>query len=246
VLEHTARLMAVFPAWEGALAMRESAAGTIEGEAEALVEQGRYEASLQRLDALAAAWPDRDGLERRRELVRTRLRAERDLGALIAAAERAGAEGRPDEGLALLAGIAPPERIAARFAETRRRLEQRLGELDGAAPVVEMLAGSGPEYAKDEAALIVFRVRDDFRVERVTVRARAGGGEWQVLPSRRREGDARAGEYALEVGPDFHRNERVEFYITATDPSGHEGRAGSDERPLELKRRRWFHRILSN
>ncbi len=178
--------------------------------------------------------------------MRTRLSAERDLGALIEAADRAGAGGRPDEGLALLAGVAPPERLAGRFTETRRRLEQRLGELDGAAPAVELLAGSGSEYAKDEAALIVFRVRDDFRVERVTVRARAAGGDWQVLPSRRREGDARSGEYALEIGPDFHRNERVEFYITATDPSGHEGTAGSAEQPLELKRRRWFHRIRPN
>ena len=244
VLEHTATLMAVFPAWEGARAMRDSAAGTIEGEVDALFEQGRYEAALERLEVLAAAWPDRDGLDRRRELVRTRLRTERDLGSLIAAAEQAGAEGRPDEGLALLAGVAPPERLAGSLAETRRQLEQRLEELDGAPPQVELLAGSGPEYSKDEAALIVFRVRDDFRIERVTVRARAAGGDWQAMPSRRRDGDARAGEYALEIGPDLHRNEAVEFYITATDPSGQEGAAGSAERPLELKRRRWFHRIL--
>jgi len=246
VLEHTATLKAVFPAWEGALAMRDSAAGTIEGEADALFEQGRYEAALERLEVLAAAWPDRDGLDRRRELFRTRLRAERDLGSLIEAAAAAGAEGRPDEGLALLAGVAPPERLAGGLAETRRQLERSLDDLDGAPPEIELLEGGGSEYARDEPALIVFRVRDDFRIERVTVRARAAGGDWQAMPSRRRDGDARAGEYALEVGPDFHRNETVEFYITATDPSGREGTAGSAEQPLELKRRRWFHRILPN
>lgn len=245
VLEQVAVLSQIFPAWEGAQGLRESAATSIEGEADALFEQGRYDAALERLDALAAAWPGREGLERRRQMMRTRLAAERDLGRLLQAAERAAADGRPDEGLELISGISPPARMADRFAETRRDLEQRLAEIDGHPPTVQIAGGVDVDYAKDEAAKITFRVSDDFRVERVTVHARVPGDSWQVVPHSRSGGDAQAGEYQIEFAPDFHRNEPVELYITATDASGHTGNVGSAESPIEVKRRRWFHRLIN-
>ncbi len=244
VLEQVAVLGEIFPAWEGAQGLRESAATSLEGEADALFEQGRYDAALERLDALAGAWPEREGLTRRRELVRTRQAAERDLGGLLQAAERAAAEGRPDEGLELISGVTPPARMAARFAATRSDLERRLAEVDAAAPAVEVGGAAGAEYAKDEAAQLSFRVRDDYRIERVTVHARVAGEPWQVIPHSRGGGDARAGEYEVEIAPDFHRNEPIELYITATDPSGHTGGAGDADAPIEIKRRRWFRRLI--
>jgi hypothetical protein len=74
-------------------------------------------------------------------------------------------------------------------------------------------------------------------VKEVTAFARvAGAPAWDALPVRVGQG----GEYLIEVGPTFHRNEDVELYVQAADTSGHITRLGTREEPLKLKRKRWL------
>jgi hypothetical protein len=50
--------------------------------------------------------------------------------------------------------------------------------------------------------------------------------------------------YTVELSPAFHQNGMVEFYVVATDVSGHTGSFGSPDHPQQLKRREGFRRIL--
>lgn len=241
VLRTTDTLRGIFPAYAGTESLRESAAAAIEDEADVYFDQGRYEQAIARLELLRGMWSDREGLRQRLELIRTRQRAERDLESLLDTAALAADEGRPDEGLALLSGVQAPRPLRGRLTELRRRLRNSLAELDAQSPSLELRSGSGPEFAKDESAFLIIAVRDDFRVEDVTVFARVGEGAFQTLPFRR-DGD----EYTVEVTPDFHANQTVEYYATARDVSGNEGTLGSAAEPFELKRKRWFHRLRPN
>ncbi|MEM7480834.1 MAG: hypothetical protein AAF481_06645 [Acidobacteriota bacterium] len=241
VLQTTAQLRQIFPAYEGAESLRETAAEAMEQEAERLFEQGRIEGALEHLEALAALWSGREGLDQRIRLYRTRQQVERNLDALLDSAEVAAEEARFEDGLALLTGVAPPERLRGRLTELRRRLRSGLEAADRQAPTLELRSGSGPEYAKDTSAFVVFVATDDYRVDRVAVSARVEGGAYEPL-SYRRDGS----EYTVEVPPDFHRNGTVQYFVVAEDVSGHATSLGSAEGPLELKRKRWFHRLRPN
>jgi hypothetical protein len=48
----------------------------------------------------------------------------------------------------------------------------------------------------------------------------------------------------VKIDPSFHRNGTVELYLVATDLSGHEGRYGSADKPLQLKRKQGFERLI--
>ncbi len=49
-----------------------------------------------------------------------------------------------------------------------------------------------------------------------------------------------AGEdWSVEISPEFHHNQTVEFYVTAADYSNHAGSLGSEREPLKLKRKKW-------
>jgi len=237
-IESAGLLQAAFPAYSGADPLREEAAAAIEAEAEALASEGRLEPAVERLLPLAQAWPERPGLTERIEDFRARLRSRRDFEALIAAAQEVGERGRPEEGLTLLAGAAPGERLQSVLEAARRRLTERLADLDRQPPTIELAAGSAPEVVKGQPVEIVLRVRDDYRVARVAVFVRPEGGRFAELPHRQA-----GAEVVAEVTPEVHLDKSVEFYATAADPSGHESSLGSAERPLELRRRRWYHRF---
>jgi hypothetical protein len=240
-IEAAGQLLAVLPGSAGAVELRERAAAAIEGEAAAAIAAGRFEDALARLAALERAWPDRPGLAERFEGARSRLRARRDLDEVLAAARQAGERGEPDAGLALLAGVAAGEGAAPRVAEVRRRLEERLADLDRRPPAIELAAESAGEIAKGESAAIVCRVTDDYRVARVAVFVRPEGGAFRELPVRR------AGDEAVaEVPAELHGGRAVDFYITAADLSGHQASLGSADQPLPLKRRRWFRRVFGD
>jgi len=40
----------------------------------------------------------------------------------------------------------------------------------------------------------------------------------------------------------MHTNDDVDLYVVATDRSGHVGRLGSPEKPLEANRKKWYQR----
>ena len=44
-------------------------------------------------------------------------------------------------------------------------------------------------------------------------------------------------EWSGEITPALHENKAVEFYIVATDHSGHTGQLGSPQQPLTLKKK---------
>jgi hypothetical protein len=55
---------------------------------------------------------------------------------------------------------------------------------------------------------------------------------------------SRTGYYTVEIPPAFHQNETVDFYVVATDLSGHEAYLGSRDKPLQLKRKQGFERLI--
>ena len=49
---------------------------------------------------------------------------------------------------------------------------------------------------------------------------------------------------ALDVGPDLHQRKSIDFYVTASDQSGHESGLGSVQRPRKIKRKGWLSKVL--
>jgi hypothetical protein len=73
----------------------------------------------------------------------------------------------------------------------------------------------------------------------VRIFARPPDGSFRELPAERSSFG-----YTVAIGPGFHGNGTVGIYVLATDLSGHEGRLGSRERPLELRRTEGFERMV--
>ena len=72
--------------------------------------------------------------------------------------------------------------------------------------------------------------------------ARPEGGKYREIPLDKTQ--IRAGYYKAEIQPGFHQNGTVDFYVVATDLSGHETDLGSRDQPMQLKRKQGFERIL--
>jgi hypothetical protein len=239
VIRQAAALLQEVPRSRRAADQRERAAVTVEREADAAVEDGRFDAAEDRLEGLRKAWPERSGLGERLDRVAAERRADQDLESLLAAAVRDEKAGRPLDGLQRLAGARPTPRWAERFQETRQRLEAQIAELDRNPPEVA-LRGPEPAYEKGKAGMVPLRVTDDAGVKAVEGWARAEGGAWVKVTVRHLNG----ADYVLEVPPDVHRNRGVEFYALATDASGHTGQLGSAESPRKMKRKGWIEKVF--
>ncbi len=230
-------LLSAVPKAAAAADVRERAAAVIEAEGDASVKTGEFEAGIGRYQELQQAWPDRSGLAGKIESARAGMRVEQKLAAVLAEAERAGRENRPERGLEALAGAAPTARWEARFKQVRDTLTAQLGELDAKAPTIQVRPGFKLEYEKGKGTTIPVRVNDDYMVKSVSAFGRVeGSASFEQLPVKAGAG----GEWAIDVAATFHRNEPVEFYVTAGDHSGHVGQLGSKEEPLKLKRKRWL------
>jgi hypothetical protein len=81
-----------------------------------------------------------------------------------------------------------------------------------------------------------FRATDDYQVKDVKLQASIQGGKMRELPLQK----TRTGYYTVEIPPAFHQNETLEFFVVATDTSGHETYLGSRDKPLQVKRRQGF------
>jgi hypothetical protein len=219
--------------------VREWAAAHFEARAEEGARAGDYAAALAALGTVESGWPERPGLAARVAAVRDQRDAEPVQQAFLETLPGFERRRKPDEGLAELARVEPTPHLAAAFAEARRRLETQLAALDREPPVVELREGYLLQYARGTVAELSFRARDDYGVERVRIFARPPGGSFRELPAER---DSFG--YTVAIGPDFHRNGTVGVYVVATDVSGHEGRLGSRERPLELRRTGDFERMV--
>jgi hypothetical protein len=239
-LERFAALMTLLPGASDPENLRGKAAEALETQAEALVGNARYPEALARLAPLQRAWPDRRGLAERVTRYETYQRDEKAQAALLAALPGLERRRKPWDGLQAMQGLAPTPHLAPRFAAARQRLAALLAQLDREPPRVVLRDGYLLEYARGTVAELSFRATDDYQVKEVKLLARPQGGKFRSLPLE----TTRSGYSTVKLDPSFHRNGTVELYVVATDLSGHEGRYGSADKPLQLKRKQGFERLI--
>jgi Protein kinase domain len=240
VLERLAALKSQIPELSDPEDLRGKAASALETQAEALTREASYDQALAVIEPVGRTWPDRPGHEERVARYQKYKEDEKAQEAILAALPAAERRKSPEEGLQMLAGVAPTPHLAPRFAEARARLEDLLARLDKEPPKVVLRDGFLLEYARGTVAELSFRATDDHKVKDVKIMARPEGGKWKELSAEK----SRALYFTVEIGPDFHRNGTVEVYVVATDLSGHEGMQGSREHPLVIKRKQGFERLI--
>jgi hypothetical protein len=233
-LEHAAALAGLVPRSAQAAELREQAAAALERDAETLAARGQFELARERLDTVARHWSARPGLPARFERLRAAQANDQRLTALLAEAERAAAERRPDRGLELLRTASPPAYLEPRFRETRQRLEAVLREVDADPPALELPATLKLEYSKNKPFLLTVRITDDHAVKSATLYLRVKeAAAYKELAMRR----AQESEWTAEITTVLHENKAMELYVVAADHSGHSGQLGSAQQPLALKRK---------
>jgi len=237
IIRAASALLGVLPACAEAVDLRGGAAAVLEEEVDELVGAGRFDAAVARLEELRSVWPARPGLDRRIEQCRSEAEAERTMSALLAEVAQAERERQPERGLELLRGAEVSGPREARLADARGRLERLLADVDREAPVIRLRPGWKPEFEKGKPAAIPLEVTDDHAVQTVTAWARVEGGTtYAELTIRHLSGT----QYMVDAPVAFHRNETIEFFVTAMDASGHLGRLGTAAAPLTVKRKRWL------
>jgi len=220
--------------------LRAKAAQALESEADALVREAHYPEALARLAPVQRAWSDRPGLEERLARYATYQQREREQETLLAGLPNLEHRKKPSEGLQALSGVEPTPHLAPRFAEARARLEDLLARLDQKPPDLVLRDGFLLDYSRGTEVELSFRASDDYGIKDVKVLARPEGGKFREMPIEK----SRAGYYTVEFTPGFHQNGTVDLYAVATDLSGHETLLGSREKPLQLKRKQGFERLI--
>jgi hypothetical protein len=216
--------------------LRDRAAGKLETEAEALLRDARYGEAIAHLEPLSHTWPDRPGLKARLADVRAQEKAEHSVQSAITEATAAEKLKKPDEGLAALRRIKPTAHLETPYNEVKQRLETLLAQYDNSPPTVELRDGYLLDYSRGTPVNLSFRVRDDYKVTSVKIYARPGGGGKMQEMQYVKDGFS----YTVAITPAFHQNETVDFYVVATDPSGHETFLGTRDKPMQLKRKKGF------
>lgn len=225
-----------FPVFDSALRARERATAAVEAEVDTLIDQGRLEDAEERLVLLKSIWPDRPGIDGKLGTVRSRMESEARFDTVLAAASAAGVRERPHEGLRLLDSVQPKREYVDKFARQRKELARQLAELDAEAPTVR-LESEDLEFRKGEPAIVELAASDDYLVAGLSFWARGHDqDDYTELPARRIE----EGLFRVEIAPTFHQDKVLRFWASARDLSGNEGRLGSPDAPVEIKRKRWF------
>lgn len=232
-LDAAVAMLRVAPASREAAAAREGAAQQVAAEAETL-ERGRdHAAALAKLAPIRSRWPDRPGLAatvtRLEALVDNDTKAE----AALRTAEQAAGERKPDKGLAALKSVRAGSRHEARVTELRGRLEAQLQQLDGKPPRLRFPDGKPPRFGKGEKVRIALVVEDDYEVRDVKLFVKfAGESIFKSMPLERD-----AAGWTLSLDPWIHKDQDFRIYAVATDPSGHEGRLGTEKEPMVCSRK---------
>jgi hypothetical protein len=238
-LRQAGLLLAELPGNSRAVQARTQAADALLAEADARASQGQFDAALAALEHLREGWKDRPGLADRLERVRAEKRAEDQMEDALAAAARAERAERPREGLQALDRVRPNERYAERFQQARERLQAQVTQLDQNPPQIALTGPSEPNYEKGATVTVPLRIADDQSVNSVEAWVRPEGGRFTKTTVRHING----ADYEIQIGPDLHQNKNIDFYVTATDESGHTGSLGSVQRPQKIKRKKWFDRL---
>lgn len=228
----------VAPRDKSAPRLRDRAAATIEAEADRLSQAGQAQPALERLESLRAVWPDRSGLNERIGRIRAVAEIDPRLDRILANAQAASQRKRPDEGLAILRTANPSGPYVERFRELSDRLKADFSQMDQNPPAIELREGSASEFEKGTPTRVSLRITDDFQVVKAALFARPEGGAWQSLDLRQS-----GAFYTAEISPSFHQNRNIQWYATATDPSGQTGQLGSESAPRTLKRKKWFDKL---
>lgn len=230
-------LLSMLPACAEAVDLRGRAATAMENEADTLVGNGQFDAGIARLEELRTVWATRPGLDRRIEQCRSEAEAERTMSALLAEVAQAERDRQPERGIELLRGARVSGPREARLAEARGRLERLLAELDREAPVIRLKPGWKVEFEKGKAATIPLHVTDDYAVKTVSAWARVeGGATYSEVIVRHLAGSG----YVIDIPVALHRNETIELFATAIDASGHVGRLGKADAPVQVRRKHWL------
>jgi hypothetical protein len=239
VLVHFQAMDGLARALRDPLELRDKAARALEADAAALARDGKYAQAESRLQPILASWPARSGIK---ELVKSyRVAAANETSQLALLDSLPGYERRrkPSAALDLLRPLTPTPHLASRIAEARQRLEEQLAQLDAQPPEVRLRDGYVLDYSRGTMVTLSFRVTDDYQVETVKLYAKPETGRLRELPLQRQ-----GLNYTAEIPASIHQNGTVEFYVVATDLSGHQGTLGSKEKPLRLKRRQGFERLI--
>jgi serine/threonine protein kinase len=240
VLERFAALQSLLPKMSDPEDLRGKAASALEAEAEGLVKDAKYGAAVVQLEPISRTWPDRPGLKDRIAKYQDYQENETRQEALLATLPNIERRRKPSEALSSMAGIEPTPHLAPQFAAARKRLGDQLARLDQAPPQVVLRDGFLLDYSRGTVINLSFRATDDYQVKDVKFLARPQGGKMRELPLEK----SRTGYYTVEIAPTFHQNETVDFYVVATDLSGHEASLGSRDKPLQLKRKQGFERLI--
>jgi hypothetical protein len=232
VLERMAEMATLSPKLSDPLDLREKAAAAVEGEAEALAREARYDEAVTRLEPLQRTWSGREGLAARVAGYRAAKDEEAKQKALLDSIPAWERRKKPDEALGLLRAVKPTPHLAAQFEAARRDLETQLAQLDGKAPVVELRSGL-LEYSRGNPVELSFRVRDDYQIKSVKMWAKPPGGKMKEM---KLEEHISGGYWSVELPVSYHQNGTVELYVQATDVSGHEGWYGTKDQPIKVTR----------
>ncbi|MFL6263741.1 MAG: serine/threonine protein kinase [Thermoanaerobaculia bacterium] len=241
-LERFATLAALLPKPSDPEDLRGQAAKAVEEQAEKLVRDGQYAGAVARLEPVQRTWPDRPGLKERLAAYEKFKQDEASQGEILAAIPNVERHRKPWDGLQMINGVEPTPHLAPQFAAARARLEDLLARLDKDPPKLVLRDGFVLDYARGTVVNLSFRASDDYQVKDVKLLARPEGGKYREVPLDKAQ--VRAGYYTAEIQPSFHQNGTVDFYVVATDLSGHETDLGSRDQPMQLKRKQGFERIL--
>jgi len=241
-LERFAALTAFLPKPTDPDDLRGQAAKAIEDQAEKLVRDGKYADAVARLEPVQRTWADRPGLKERLASYEKFKQDEAQQEQILASIPNIERHKKPWDGLQTLNGLQPTPHLAAQFAAARARLEELLARLDKDPPKLVLRDGFVLDYARGTVINLSFRATDDYEVKDVKLVARPEGGKYREIPLDKSQ--IRAGYYTAEIPPSFHQNGTVDFYVVATDLSGHETDLGTRDQPLQLKRKQGFEKIL--
>jgi serine/threonine protein kinase len=239
-LERFAALASLLPRVTDPDDLRGHAAGEIEKEAEGLVREGKYAEAVTRIAPVERTWPERTGIKERAARYQRYQQDEQRQEELLATLPALERYRKPWEGLQKLNGVEPTPHLAPRFAEARARLEEQLARLDKQPPQLVLRDGFDLAYDRGTVVNLSFRATDDYEVKEVKLYARPEGGKYRDMPLEK----TRTGYYTVAVPPAFHQNGTVDFYVVATDLSGHESDLGSRDKPMQLKRTQSFRQLI--
>jgi serine/threonine protein kinase len=241
-LERFAALAALLPKPSDPDDLRGQAAKAVEEQAEKLVHDGQYADAVARLEPVRRTWADRPGLKERLAAYEKYKQDEARQEEILAALPNVERHRKPWDGLQMINGVEPTPHLAPQLAAARARLEDLLARLDKDPPKLVLRDGYVLDYARGTVVNLSFRATDDYEIKDVKLMARPEGGKYREIPLDKSR--VRAGYYTAEIQPAFHQNGTVDFYVVATDLSGHETDLGTRDQPMQLKRKQGFERIL--